>query len=140
MDYFFKTTNFYGYTRGQFKLICNSYGVSHSCNNNNYYMIDEIGTGFSEYTIRKVLFSENTNYIIKSWDGYRILNMTRAKQAASYIQRVVRKYLKRLKWRRVGMAVMEILTPILYHPKSPYMLKVFESENYDKQYRQPRHR
>ena len=128
MDYFFKTTSFYGYPRGQFELLVGMYTISHT--DNNTYTINPgtlFATNFTEDDIRDFVHDFPGNLIIESFDGYRSLFIPSAQKSAILIQISVRKYLKHLKWRRTGLAIMAILAPILYHPKSPYMARVFAS-------------
>jgi len=51
-------------------------------------------------------------------------------EKATRIQKVFRGHVtrKRLKRRRICLKIMEKLSPILYHPKSPYMQRIFASE------------
>ena len=127
MDYFFKSTNFYGYERGQFEMLLGQYTISHSANSTYTATIQHYTFICSEDEIRNFIIHSPDDLIIESCDGYRSLFVPRAGKAAIRIQRSVRKYLKHLKWHRAGLAVMAALAPILYHPKSPYMLRRFAS-------------
>jgi hypothetical protein len=126
MDYFFKTTNFYGYERGQFELLLGHYTITHTPNSDTYTATIQNYTFISsEDEVRNFIYYSPGDLIIESYDGYRSLFIPTAEKAAMRIQRSVRKYLKHLKWNRTGLAVMAVLAPILYHPKSPYMLRIF---------------
>jgi len=128
MDYFFKTTNFCGYERGQFGLLIGRYVVSHIPNSDTYTATVQNHTFiFTEDEVRNFIYHSPGDLIIESHDGYKSLFIPTAGKAAMRIQRSVRKYLKHLKWNRTGLAVMAVLAPILYHPKSPYMLRIFAS-------------
>ena len=135
MDYFFKTTNFYGYERGQFELLMGQYKITHIPNSDNYKAtIERLHGGpanlfiFTEDEVRNFIYYYPGDLKIESYDGYRSLFIPTAGKAAMCIQRSVRKYLKNLKWNRIGLAVMAVLAPILYHPKSPYMLRIFAND------------
>ncbi len=129
MDYFFKSTNFYGYERGQFEMLLGRYIISHGENSTYIATLQQNNYTFicSENEIRNFIIHSPGDLIIESYDGYKSLFIPRAGKAAIRIQRSVRKYLKHLKWNRTGLAVMAALAPILYHPKSPYMLRRFAS-------------
>lgn len=128
MDYFFKTTNFYGYERGQFELLIGQYTITHTPNSDTYTAtIEHYEFISSEDEIRNFIYYSPGDLIIESCDGHRSLFIPAAGKAAMCIQRSVRKYLKHLKWNRTGLAVMAVLAPILYHPQSPYMKRIFAS-------------
>ena len=130
-EYFFAIESFYGYPRKQFDLLAGEYTISHSFYTDDMYTISvdnkNIGNQFTRDDIRDFLFPCVDPLIIESFDGYRSLFMPIAEKSSIYIQRATREYIKKLKWRRIGIAVMEKLSPILYHPKSPYIKRMIAS-------------
>ena len=124
-EYFLSLSSFYGYRGSQIELLAGEYIIYRSHEWNHLFTINEdnrrIGTRFTADDIRDFLFPYTGNMIVESFDGYRSLFMPEAETSAIRIQRAVRTYLKKLKWHRTGIAIMTLLSPILYHPKSPYI-------------------
>jgi len=60
----------------------------------------------------------------------QLRSRVRENEKATRIQKVFRGHVTRkwLKRRRICLKIMEKLSPILYHPKSPYMQRIFASE------------
>lgn len=125
IEYFLTLETFYGYDKSQVELLVGDYTI---CQSKNLYSIYFqhicLGKYFTNDDIHDFLFINDSNIIIETFDGYRSLFMPVAEKSALCIQRSVRKHLKKLKWHRIGLAIMSILSPILYHPKSPYIQRM----------------
>jgi hypothetical protein len=130
IEYFLNLKTFYGYDKSQVELLAGSYTISHESNNLYSIAINNfrVGKYFTRDDIHDFL-TYDFDIIIETFDGYRSLFMPAAEKSAICIQRATRRYLKKLKWRRIGLAIMAILSPILYHPKSPYIQRMIA--NYD---------
>ena len=130
-SYFYTIENWWGYDRTMCDLLVGPWIITHTYAMPNRYTITAngelcpIGVNFTRGEIDDFLFPLVDPHIIETFDGYLSLYMPLAEKSATIIQQATRKYLKYLKRRRIGLAVMEILSPILYHPRSPYMIREF---------------
>ena len=131
IDYFLTLETFYRYDKSQVELLAGDYTICHSSKNlySIYFQNIRLGKNFTRDDIHDILFINNDDIIIETFDGYRSLFMPNAEKSALCIQRAVRKHLKKLKWHRIGLAIMAILSPILYHPKSPYIQRMIANFN-----------
>ena len=129
MDYFFKTINFYNLPRDKFDQVATTclHTITGPDRRNRNYELNNLNDFIylRDFMFPKLNMSLFEHFrLVNQFQGYLLF---KAKKSVICIQRAARLYLKKLKWHRIGLAIMAELAPILYHPKSPYMQRLIAS-------------